>query len=186
MSAGPREASWWHVLADGRMQCDLCPRDCRLHEGQRGLCYVRQRIGDRMVPTSPPLCPTVNDVKTSYTGLWSRPAVGVGGSSVMVNEATQGYLHYIYDGAGQPVWLLGANVNDGLPQAEIPLLQFSGYCAVCSGDAPTSQEVGLLTLEYSDDATASWNLDYVLAAPLGGSVDRSDDVIKLTTPLVCQ
>ncbi|MBI2225025.1 MAG: AmmeMemoRadiSam system radical SAM enzyme [Betaproteobacteria bacterium] len=34
---------WWHMLADGRMQCDLCPRDCRLHEGQRGACFVRQR-----------------------------------------------------------------------------------------------------------------------------------------------
>ena len=34
---------WWHMLDDGRMQCDLCPRDCRLHEGQRGACFVRQR-----------------------------------------------------------------------------------------------------------------------------------------------
>ena len=34
---------WWHLLDDGRMQCDLCPRDCRLHEGQRGACFVRQR-----------------------------------------------------------------------------------------------------------------------------------------------
>jgi pyruvate formate lyase activating enzyme len=41
-------ARWWHVLADGRIQCDLCPRDCRLHEGQRGLCFVRQRVGDEM------------------------------------------------------------------------------------------------------------------------------------------
>jgi pyruvate formate lyase activating enzyme len=39
---------WWHALADGRIQCDLCPRDCRLHEGQRGLCFVRQRVGDEM------------------------------------------------------------------------------------------------------------------------------------------
>ena len=25
------------------MQCDVCPRHCRLHEGQRGLCFVRGR-----------------------------------------------------------------------------------------------------------------------------------------------
>src|SRR3954464_5093052 len=37
------EGRWWHMLDDGRMQCDLCPRDCRLHEGQRGACFVRQR-----------------------------------------------------------------------------------------------------------------------------------------------
>jgi len=42
-------ASWWHRLDDGRIQCDLCPRDCRLHEGQRGLCFVRERQHDAMV-----------------------------------------------------------------------------------------------------------------------------------------
>ncbi len=45
-------ARWWHRLDDGRIQCDLCPRDCRLHEGQRGACFVRQRVGDRMVLTT--------------------------------------------------------------------------------------------------------------------------------------
>ncbi len=38
------------------MQCDLCPRDCRLHEGQRGACFVRMRpkgeMSDRMVLTT--------------------------------------------------------------------------------------------------------------------------------------
>ena len=43
---------WWHRLEDGRIQCDLCPRDCRLHEGQRGACFVRARSGDRMVLTT--------------------------------------------------------------------------------------------------------------------------------------
>lgn len=45
-------ARWWHPLPDGRIQCDLCPRDCKLHEGQRGLCFVRQRVGDEMVLTT--------------------------------------------------------------------------------------------------------------------------------------
>jgi pyruvate formate lyase activating enzyme len=43
---------WWHTLADGRIQCDLCPRDCRLHEGQRGLCFVRKCEGGRMLLTT--------------------------------------------------------------------------------------------------------------------------------------
>lgn len=40
---------YWHALADGRLQCDVCPRECKLHEGQRGLCYVRGREGDEIV-----------------------------------------------------------------------------------------------------------------------------------------
>ena len=43
---------YWHVIQDGRIQCDLCPRDCRLHEGQRGACFVRARRDNRMVLTS--------------------------------------------------------------------------------------------------------------------------------------
>ena len=37
---------YWHALADGRVQCDVCPRACKLHDGQRGLCFVRAREGD--------------------------------------------------------------------------------------------------------------------------------------------
>ena len=32
---------YWHTLDDGRVQCDLCPRFCKLRDGQRGLCFVR-------------------------------------------------------------------------------------------------------------------------------------------------
>ena len=39
---------YWHQLADGQLQCDLCPRHCHLQEGQRGLCYVRQRLEDEI------------------------------------------------------------------------------------------------------------------------------------------
>jgi len=45
-------ARWWHRLEDGRIQCDLCPRDCRLAEGQRGMCFVRQRSDDQMILTT--------------------------------------------------------------------------------------------------------------------------------------
>jgi pyruvate formate lyase activating enzyme len=40
---------YWHRLEDGRVQCDLCPRFCKLREGQRGLCYVRGRENDEVV-----------------------------------------------------------------------------------------------------------------------------------------
>ncbi|MFQ5786252.1 MAG: AmmeMemoRadiSam system radical SAM enzyme [Alphaproteobacteria bacterium] len=42
----------WHALGDGRIQCDLCPRFCKLHEGQRGLCFVRARRNDAIVLTT--------------------------------------------------------------------------------------------------------------------------------------
>jgi pyruvate formate lyase activating enzyme len=43
---------YWHALDDGRIQCDLCPRACKLREGQRGVCFVRGRLDDQVVLTS--------------------------------------------------------------------------------------------------------------------------------------
>ena len=43
---------YWHVIDDGRIQCDLCPRDCKLHEGQRGACFVRMRQDNQIVLTT--------------------------------------------------------------------------------------------------------------------------------------
>jgi pyruvate formate lyase activating enzyme len=43
---------YWHHLEDGRIQCDVCPRECKLGEGQRGLCFVRARQEDQIVLTT--------------------------------------------------------------------------------------------------------------------------------------
>ena len=40
------------MLDDGRVQCDLCPRACKLKEGARGLCFVRARQNDEIVLTT--------------------------------------------------------------------------------------------------------------------------------------
>jgi len=45
-------ARHWHGLEDGRIQCDVCPRYCKLNDGQRGLCFVRARDGDHLVLTT--------------------------------------------------------------------------------------------------------------------------------------
>ena len=42
----------WHRLDDGRLQCDLCPRACKLKNGQRGLCFVRAAHQDGIVLTT--------------------------------------------------------------------------------------------------------------------------------------
>ena len=42
----------WHALGDGRLQCDVCPRHCRLRDGQRGMCFVRAASGGEIVLTT--------------------------------------------------------------------------------------------------------------------------------------
>jgi len=46
------KTKYWHLLDDGRVQCDLCPRECKLHEGQQGLCFVRANQDNEIVLTT--------------------------------------------------------------------------------------------------------------------------------------
>ncbi len=43
---------YWQPMIDGRIQCNVCPRHCRLAEGQRGFCFVRARRGGRIALTT--------------------------------------------------------------------------------------------------------------------------------------
>ncbi|MFO8004248.1 MAG: AmmeMemoRadiSam system radical SAM enzyme, partial [Thioalkalivibrio sp.] len=43
---------FWRTLADGRVQCDLCPRLCRMKPGQRGACFVRANLDGAVVLTT--------------------------------------------------------------------------------------------------------------------------------------
>lgn len=43
---------YYSMQPDGRVRCEVCPRYCRLQDGQRGLCFIRKREGEQMVLTS--------------------------------------------------------------------------------------------------------------------------------------
>ncbi len=51
-SPEPTQGRWWKDLGNGTLECRLCPRHCRLHEGQRGFCFVRQNQGGRLISTT--------------------------------------------------------------------------------------------------------------------------------------
>ncbi len=40
-----REASWYRRLEDGRVECQLCPRACRVADAERGGCGCRENRG---------------------------------------------------------------------------------------------------------------------------------------------
>ncbi len=43
---------YWRKLPDGRVECTLCPRFCRMREGQRGMCFVRGVLDEKVVLTT--------------------------------------------------------------------------------------------------------------------------------------
>ena len=52
IAPGVVRGEWWHRLDDGRVQCDVCPRFCKLHDGQKAFCYVREARNGEIVLAS--------------------------------------------------------------------------------------------------------------------------------------
>lgn len=43
---------YWEKLEDGRVQCNVCPRHCKMHKDQRGFCFVRQNVDNQVALTT--------------------------------------------------------------------------------------------------------------------------------------
>ena len=142
---------------------------------------------DRMQPLSPRTCPEVDGAERSYTGLWYRGIDGLGGASVLVSALTQAQIHYLFDAFGIPRWLVAQDlVNPEPTNAEMPMLQFTGFCAVCNSAPVSFRTVGGVKRTFTDESTGSWTLDYLMEAPLSGSAQRTDEIVKLTDRLACE
>ncbi|MBT8494225.1 MAG: AmmeMemoRadiSam system radical SAM enzyme [Deltaproteobacteria bacterium] len=46
------KARFWKPEEGGKIRCDLCPRHCKLSDGQRAFCFVRENQGGEMVLTT--------------------------------------------------------------------------------------------------------------------------------------
>jgi len=42
------ECRHWRDLGEGTVQCRVCPHECRLRDGQHGICFVRRNVGGRL------------------------------------------------------------------------------------------------------------------------------------------
>jgi subtilisin family serine protease len=142
---------------------------------------------ERMQPISPLTCPQISGSRASYTGIWFPGVDGLGGASVLVSANTQAQIHYLFDDSGMPRWLFAQDlVNPEPTNSELPMFQFSGYCAVCEAAAVSSVSAGVLERSFNSETAGNWTLDYLLNSPLSGSVNRTDPIIKLTDTLGCQ
>ena len=41
-------AKWWEPQSNGKILCTLCPRYCTIGKGQKGFCYIRENIDDKL------------------------------------------------------------------------------------------------------------------------------------------
>jgi pyruvate formate lyase activating enzyme len=43
-----KPAKWWELKDNNKILCTLCPRYCKIGEGQPGFCYIRQNHGGKL------------------------------------------------------------------------------------------------------------------------------------------
>jgi hypothetical protein len=95
-------------------------------------------------------------------------------------------VHYLYDASGEPRWILAADdAGDSATATEIPLLQFKGFCAVCTPVEVTYATIGDVNRTFSSQTAGSWTLDFDLASPLSQSINRTDSIRKMSDTLNC-
>jgi len=117
---------YWHRLKDGRIQCDVCPRYCRLNEGQRGLCFVRGRQDDRIVLTtygrSSGLCVDPIEKKPLNHYLPGTPGLSFGTAGCNQSTYCQGRGQRIIgrDWYDITTWRLTADGRCGICSTAIP------------------------------------------------------------------
>jgi pyruvate formate lyase activating enzyme len=46
-----KEAKWWEPQSNGKILCTLCPRYCTIGNGQKGFCYIRENIDNKLYST---------------------------------------------------------------------------------------------------------------------------------------
>ncbi|NNK38778.1 MAG: S8 family serine peptidase, partial [Xanthomonadales bacterium] len=141
---------------------------------------------DRLQPLGIPTCPQVNGSVQSYNGQWFRGVPGLGGASIHMNSVTQAQVHFVYDDHGEARWLVAQDLENPEPtNPSMPLLQFTGFCAVCETVPRSFATVGLLERQFASENDGMWTLDYLFNPPLSGSVQRQDSIVKLTATIAC-
>jgi len=141
---------------------------------------------DAMHPNGPNTCPVISGAAKSYTGHWNRGISGLGGATVLVYASAQAQVHYLFDANGEPRWILAADdANQSATATEIPLLQFKGFCAVCTPVTVTNTPIGTVKRTFTSQTAGSWTLDFNLASPLSQSIHRTDSIKKFSDALSC-
>ncbi|MSQ97914.1 MAG: hypothetical protein EXR85_01225 [Xanthomonadales bacterium] len=142
---------------------------------------------DALRPLGPNTCPVISGGPKSYTGAWYRGVAGLGGASIVVSQSAQAQVHYLYDASGEPRWIIAADdSNQSATAEEIPLLQFKGFCAACPSTAISSDTIGTVKRTFTNQTAGKWTLNFSLDSPLVQTINRTDNIVKLSDTLDCE
>ena len=117
--------------------------------------------------------PTAADNQLNLSGAWFAGDADSGwGLSLQQSGDLLVTIAYLYDGDGQPRWLLGtANITDE-SAITVDMLQFSGYCRTCQPIPITSEIAGTITLSPTISNTNTTSLQLTMNVHYRGKASR--------------
>jgi subtilisin family serine protease len=120
----------------------------------------------------------------NLNGEWFPPAQAGYGFDALVLPGQQFDAFYMYDGGGNPRWVVGAN-GPFAASSTIAMLQSTGFCPVCAYQALTTQAAGNMTVTYANGAGGQLSTAITLNAPLNGSWSINQPIARLTGSSDC-
>jgi len=130
-----------------------------------------------------PACVNANG-NVNLNGEWFPPAQAGYGFDALVLPGQQFDAFYMYDGSGNPRWVVGAN-GPFAATSTIAMLQSTGFCPVCAYQALTTQPAGNMTVTYTNGSSGQLNTAITLNAPLNGTWNISQPIARLTGSSTC-
>jgi hypothetical protein len=160
-------------------------------DGSGGFTYswlLNGEYGSEPFSTVAPIsCVQQNSAQRSISGAWYAPDNSGWGLFTFGFASGSGFIDanavYVYDDLGNPRWLLGSG---DMNAAELPLLQYSGFCPSCAFSAVTSVNVGSMQRNYPSSTSAT----HVISAPayqngIPGGWSINKNTTKLTRDVPC-
>ncbi len=198
---GPNEGAWtapllrfgWNGTTTGNGSlANTVGKMMLTFDGSGGFTYswlLNGEFGSEPFSTVAPIsCVQQSAAQRSISGAWYAPDNGGWGLFVFGFASGTSFFDanavYVYDDLGNPRWLLGSG---DMNTAQVPLLQYAGFCPTCAFSAVTSAPVGFMQRIYSSNTTATHVLsapNYVNGVPGGWNVNKS--TTKLTREVPCQ
>ncbi len=155
-------------LADGTVSADNLGRITIDFDNEREASMTWQLGSDSGGEDIQWLAFSVDPEAEDYTGMWSRPDTPGWGMAVITNGQKTITIPFIYDGAGEPRWVI-SDVQDGLQPFDFNVFTvFSDtLCPTCSGPASTRAELsGTMSLNLGGDP--DWSSAMLWADPIPG------------------
>ena len=139
---------------------------------------------ERFVQLAPSSCLTFQGAPADFTGQWYAPAQPGYGMDVLGLSTQQFDAFYLYDALGEPRWVAGSVPNFSA-SSSVAMNQLSGFCPSCSYAPTVATPVGTLNVNYADATQGHYTTALTLAAPLTGTWNVDQPIVRLTGSTSC-